>query len=227
MLQLTEEIRFSATQSRGDVTGLLMRPAAAHCLLVLAHGAGAGMRHSFMDSICAKFAERRIATFRFQFPYTEAGRRRPDPAPILINTVRSAVARAHHAIPELALFAGGKSMGGRMTSMAAAREALPHVRGLVFLGFPLHPAGRPATERGEHLNAVDVPMLFLQGDRDRLARLELLRPIVDDLGDKARLHVEEGADHSFKVPRRSGRTQEEVLQQLADTTAEWTAGVGR
>ena len=225
MLQLVEEIRFLASQSRGEVTGILVKPPAARCLLVLAHGAGAGMRHTFMETICARFAERHIATFRYQFPYTEAGKRRPDPAPILMNTVRAAVARARTAAPDLPLLAGGKSMGGRMTSLAAAREALEDVRGLVFLGFPLHPAGKPSLERAEHLSAVDVPMLFLQGDRDRLAGLDLLLPVVENLGPRASLHLEKGADHSFKVLRRSGRTDNEVLDALADTTAEWAGKI--
>ena len=221
MLRLVEEVRFLATRSSGEVTGILMKPAAARWLLVLAHGAGAGMRHEFMEAICARLAERQIATFRYQFPYTEAGRRRPDPTPILLNTVRSAVARAREAVPGLPLLAGGKSMGGRMTSMAAAREALEDVRGLVFLGFPLHPARKPSLERAEHLSAVDVPMLFLQGDRDRLAELDLLLPVVKNLGTGAKLHLEQDADHSFKVLRRSGRTHDEVLDALADATAGW------
>jgi predicted alpha/beta-hydrolase family hydrolase len=181
------------------------------------------MRHQFMDTISARLAERRIATFRYQFPYSEASRRRPDPAPILMTTVRSAVIRAAQSAPDLSLLAGGKSMGGRMTSMMAAREPLPEVQGLVFFGFPLHAAGRPASDRGEHLSSVNVPMLFLQGDRDRLADLSLLRPLVRELGDRAHLHVEKAADHSFKVPMRSGKKHDQVLTNLADEVSSWSA----
>jgi hypothetical protein len=187
--------------------------------VVLGHGAGAGMRHPFMDRAADALAARGLATLRYQFPYMEAGRRRPDPHPILVATVRAAVARA--AGEGLPLLAGGKSMGGRMTSRAAAEEALPGVRGLVFLGFPLHPAGRPGTERAEHLSGVDVPMLFLQGTRDRLADLDLLQPVCRELGSRATLHVVEGADHSFGVLVRSGRSADEVMAELADAVAAW------
>ena len=210
-----------ATRSSGEVSALLARPADARCLLVLGHGAGAGMRHAFMESISERLGERRIATLRYQFPYMEQGRRRPDHRNILLKTVRSAVAAAAAAAAGLPLFAGGKSMGGRMTSMAAAREALPGVRGLVFFGFPLHPVGKPGSERGEHLADVGVPMLFLQGSRDKLADLELLRPVCDRLGERATLHVVAGGDHSFHVLKRSGRSHGEVLDELADTVRDW------
>ena len=218
---MEEELRFEATRSSGDVSALLLRPAEASRLLVLGHGAGAGMRHAFMESICARLADRGIATFRYQFPYLEQGRRRPDHRNILMKTVRSAVAVAREAAGDLSLLAGGKSMGGRMTSMAAARGALPGVEGLVFFGFPLHPAGKPATDRGEHLGDVRVPMLFLQGTRDKLADLDLLEPICARLANRATLCVIEGGDHGFHVLKRSGRTHDDVLEELADAVHTW------
>lgn len=200
---------------------MLMKPEDASCLLVLGHGAGAGMRHAFMDAICERLAARRIATFRYQFPYMEQGRRRPDHGNILMKTVRSAIAAAALRAGGLPLVAGGKSMGGRMTSMATAREPLEGVSGLVFFGFPLHPAGKPATVRGEHLGDVNTPMLFLQGTRDKLAELDLLTPICQQLGERATLRIVEGADHSFHVLKRSGRTDDEVLDELAAAAADW------
>jgi uncharacterized protein len=185
-------------------------------LLVLAHGAGAGMRHAFMEGVAAALAECGIATFRYQFPYTEAGRRRPDPEPVLRATVGAAV---------VALFASGKSMGGRMTSRAAASDGLPGVQGLVFFGFPLHPPGKPSTERADHLTDVELPILFLQGDRDAFGGLDLVKPLVERLGRRATLHVVAGADHGFHVPKRSGRTDAEVLGELARRTDEWSTEV--
>ncbi len=223
---MPDELRFQATRSSGEVSALLERPADARCLLVFGHGAGAGMRHPFMAAMSERLAARGIATFRYQFPYMEAGRRRPDHRGVLEKTVRSAVAAAAEAAPGVTLFAGGKSMGGRMTSQAAAREPLPGVRGLVFFGFPLHPPGRPAIVRGDHLDDVAVPMLFLQGTRDPLADLELLTPIAESLGARATLHVVEGGDHSFGVLKRSGRTRDEVLDELADAAAGWARSVG-
>lgn len=214
------ELRFLASRSAGEVSALLVRPDQARRLLVFGHGAGAGMRHHFMEDAAALLAAQGVATFRYQFPYVEQGSRRIDPQPILLSTVRSAVAAARDAAPDLPLLAGGKSMGGRMTSLAASKEPLD-VRGIVFFGFPLHPAGAPATERGEHLAAVPNPMLFLQGTRDKLADLGLLRPVVDQLGSRATLHVVEGADHGFDMLKRSGRTAAEVLEELAKTLATW------
>ena len=167
-----EPLSFVATAGKGRVSALLSRPGSARWLLVFGHGAGAGMRHRFMQDMSARLAAAGLATLRYQFPYMEAGSRRPDARPILLATVRAAVDAARAAVPELPLLAGGKSMGGRMTSLAAAAAPLPGVRGLVFFGFPLHPAGRPSTERAEHLERVQLPMLFLQGERDRLAELE-------------------------------------------------------
>jgi predicted alpha/beta-hydrolase family hydrolase len=216
-----EELRFQATERRGEVSALLLRPPDATCLLVLGHGAGAGMIHPFMEDMAERLARRNIATLRYQFPYMEQGNRRPDPAPILKATVRSAVATAAQLGEGLPLLAGGKSMGGRMTSLAASEQALPGVRGLVFFGFPLHAAGKPGDERAKHLKDVDAPMLFLQGTRDRLADLELLRPVCRGLGRRCTLEVLDQADHSFRVPKRSGIDQDDVLDRLADAVLAW------
>ena len=195
--------------------GLLWLPDGATSLLALAHGAGAGMRHAFLDAIAGALARCRVATLRFEFPYAAAGARRPDPKPVLLETVCAAVAEAARLASGLPLFAGGKSMGGRMTSQAAADGRLEGVRGIVFLGFPLHPAGKPGTVRADHLTAVGQPMLFLQGTRDALADLALLAPICEKLGPRARLHRVEGADHGFHVLRRSGRSDADVIEELA------------
>jgi uncharacterized protein len=203
------------------VSGLLCRPHGARTLLVLAHGAGAGMRHPFMERMAMELATRRIATLRYQFPYMETGRKRPDPPVVATATVRAAIAAATRLAPELTLFAGGKSFGGRMTSQTLATEASGSVRGLVFLGFPLHPAGRPAVARAEHLTGLGMRMLFIQGTRDALADLDLVRGVARDLGERATLHVVEGADHSFKVPRRSGRTDDQAMTEIADAVAGW------
>ena len=215
------ELRFLASRSAGEVSALLVRPDRARWLYVFGHGAGAGMRHRFMEDAAAVLAAHGIATLRYQFPYVEQGSRRIDPQPILLSTVRSAVAAARDAAGDLPLLAGGKSMGGRMTSLAASKEPLIGVKGIVFFGFPLHPAGAPATERGEHLAAVPNPMLFLQGTRDKLADLDLLRPILSRLGSRATLHMVEGADHGFDMLKRSGRTAEDVLEELSKTVAAW------
>ena len=221
----TERIRFVATPSRGGVSGLLVRPAPAGALLVLAHGAGAGMEHPFMRGVAEALAERGIATLRYQFPYFEAGKKSPDPAPVLEATVRSAVAAGAAAAPDLPRFAGGKSMGGRMTSRAAAAGAGLDVRGIVFLGFPLHAAGGPpSVERSAHLAEVRPPMLFLQGTRDALADLSLMLGVCESVGERATLHVVEGADHGFHVPKRSGRDDAQVIEELAEVTARWIGG---
>jgi predicted alpha/beta-hydrolase family hydrolase len=214
----------SADVRVGDVSGLLLRPDTARLLYVLAHGAGAGMRHPFLESIAQLLAERSIATLRYQFPYMEQRARRPDPPAVAAATVRAVVAEAARLAPALPLVAGGKSFGGRMTSIAQAEEPLAGVRGLVFLGFPLHPPGRPADKRAEHLAQVRIPMLFLQGDRDEFADLTLLRPVVKQLGERATLHLVEGGDHSFHVLKRSGRTDVEVMAELVETIVAWTAG---
>lgn len=219
------EHRFTATSSSGEVSALLVRPRHAFALYLFAHGAGAGMRHTFMEAVAAALADRGVATFRYQFPYMEGGRGAPNPAPVLLKTVRSAVEAATGHVPDLPLLAGGKSMGGRMTSTAAAKEALPGVRGVAFFGFPLHAAGRPSSDRGAHLAEVGLPMLFLQGTRDKLADLSLLEPLLRDVRPAPVLHVVEGADHGFHVLKRSGRTDDEVLAEITDRFAAWAREV--
>jgi predicted alpha/beta-hydrolase family hydrolase len=216
-------IRFRASRSAGEVSAAITRPDDARWLVVLAHGAGAGMTHPFMETLVDRLAAHGVASFRYQFPYLERGSRRPDPPPLLEATVRSAVEAAAGVAGDLPLLAGGKSLGGRMTSRAAAREPLEGVRGLVFFGFPLHAIGKPGIERADHLDDVDVPMLFLQGARDRLADLTLLGPVVERLGARATIHVVDDADHSFHVPARSGRRDGEVIDELAAETAQWAA----
>lgn len=215
------ELCFESTPDGDTVSALLARPPRAAALLVLSHGAGADMDHPFMQAMAERLGGRGVATFRHQFPYTERGHKRPDPRARLVATVRAAVAAARRVAPDLALFAGGKSMGGRMTSLAASDAPLEGVRGLVFLGFPLHAAGRPATVRGDHLAAVKLPMLFVQGTRDRLAEPDLIRPLCRGLGARATLHEVEEGDHSFRVPRRTGRSEEEVLDEIAAVVAAW------
>lgn len=203
------------------VSALLARPVPARALLVLAHGAGAGMEHPSMQLIAAGLADRGVATLRYQFPYMERKSRRPDPPPLCHATVRAAVAEATRLAPDLPLIAGGRSFGGRMTSQAQALAPLSRVRGLLFLAFPLHPAGRPGTERAAHLQEVGVPMLFIQGTRDELAEITLLRPLVESMGARATLHALEDADHSFHVPARSGRKDDDVREDLLDAVCTW------
>jgi predicted alpha/beta-hydrolase family hydrolase len=203
------------------VSAILLEPANALWLLVLAHGAGAGMSHPFLAALAEQLAAAGIATFRYQFPYMEQRRRAPDAPAVLMNTVTAAVRAAAKEAPELALLAGGKSMGGRMTSSAAAQGLLEGVRGLVFFGFPLHPPNRPGTKRADHLKDAGLPMLFLQGTRDSFADLKLLRPVVESLGSRATLHVMDTADHSFHVLKRARRSDDDVLRELAETTAAW------
>jgi len=210
-----------AVPGAGEVSALVLTPARPQAWYVFAHGAGAGMRHRFMEALAQRLAARGVATLRYQFPYAEQGGRRPDPEPLLLATVRAAVAAGREAAGGLPLLAGGKSMGGRMTSRAAAAAPLEGVRGLVFVGFPLHPAGQPGVARAEHLARVTVPMLFLQGTRDTLANLELLSPIVGQLGGRATLRV---IEHGFHVLKRSGRGDEQVLDELAAAVAEWGEG---
>lgn len=214
-------IRF-AVENAGDVSAILVRPPKAESLLVLAHGAGAGMNHPFMQSLATELAAVRVATLRFQFPYMEQQRKIPDRPPVLTATVVAAVAAAAKAAPSIPLFAGGKSLGGRMTSLAAAERGLNDVRGLIFFGFPLHPPGQPGTKRAGHLHEVKLPMLLLQGTRDKLADLNLLRPICAGLGSRATLHVIDTADHSFHVLKSTGKSDEQVLRELAQTVATWT-----
>jgi len=203
------------------VSGLLLMPAAVRAGYVLAHGAGAGMSHPFMSAAAEQLASRGIATLRYQFPYMEHGSRRPDPPKIAHAAVRAAVDEAARRLPGIPLFAGGKSFGGRMTSQAQAEAPLPGINGLVFLGFPLHPAKRPSLDRAQHLASVHVPMLFLQGARDSLAELPLIARVVAGLGTRATLTTFPDADHSFHVPARTGRTDTQVLAKVCDAIAAW------
>ncbi len=214
------ELSFAVTPER-CVSGLFLLPPAARALYVLAHGAGAGMRHPFLTTMATELAERGIATLRYQFPYMEAGSRRPDSPALAHAAVRAAVAEAARRAPGLPLIAGGKSFGARMTSQAEALEPLPGVVGLAFLGFPLHPPGKPGDERGDHLKDVRLPMLFLQGTRDEFAHLDLLEPFCRQLGRGATLHLVEAANHSFKVPAKSGRKDTDVRTELTDRLAAW------
>jgi predicted alpha/beta-hydrolase family hydrolase len=203
------------------VSGLLQAPSDARACYVFAHSAGAGMTHPFMAAIAEGLAARGVATLRYQFPYMERGAKRPDPPQLAHATVRAAVASVARGLPDLPLVAGGKSFGGRMTSQAQAIAPLPGVRGLAFLGFPLHPAGKPSSERATHLSAVRIPMLFLQGTRDPLATLELIEPLCRALGERATLQLFADADHSFHVPARSGRTDVDVREVLLDALSAW------
>jgi len=208
-------------EDRGSVSGLLHAPQDVRACLVLAHGAGAGMTHPFMAAVAEGLASRSVATLRYQFPYMERGAKRPDPPAVAQGAVRAAVAEAARALPGVPLFAGGKSFGGRMASQAQAAEPLPGVRGLAFLGFPLHAPGKASDERGAHLFDVRIPMLFLQGSRDDFADLSLLQPLVKKLGAGATLKLFDDADHSFHVPARSGRKDEEVREEMLSALAGW------
>lgn len=220
MSPLTQPLAIALPEG-ATTSGLLHAPPRPKACYVFAHGAGAGMRHAFMEAIAADLGEHDVATLRFQFPYMEQGSKRPDSAKVAQAAVRAAVQEAAHRLPKVPLFAGGKSYGGRMSSQAQAEQALPGVLGLVFLGFPLHAAGKPSTERADHLARVQLPMLFLQGTRDTLADLDLIRQVAGKLGDRATLHVVEGGDHSFKVLARSGRSEAQVREELVETMVGW------
>jgi predicted alpha/beta-hydrolase family hydrolase len=219
-----ENVSF-AVGTAGNLSGLFLAPAEPRACYVLAHGAGAGMAHPFMQTVAEGLAARGIATLRYQFPYMEQGGKRPDPPRIAQAAVRAAVAEAARLAPKLPLIAGGKSFGGRMTSQAEAESPLPGVRGLAFLGFPLHPAGKPSDERAAHLFEIRIPMLFLQGTHDALADIALLRPLCVRLGKGATLALFEHADHSFHVPAKSGTTDKEAMTALLDSLAAWTGSV--
>jgi len=223
MLVSSDPVTITVGDGGARVSGLLMRPPGARWLYVLAHGAGAGMRHPFLETFARALAERDVATLRYQFPYMERRASRPDPPAVAAATVRAAAAEAARLAPELPVVAGGKSFGGRMTSTAQAEQPLPGVRGLVFLGFPLHPPGRRGDARAEHLAQVEIPMLFLQGTRDDFADLQLLRPVVKRLGERATLHLVEGGDHSFHMLKRSGRADAAIMDEIADAIVEWSA----
>ena len=213
------------TGNAGAVSALLIHPAGARACFVFAHGAGAGMTHPFMETFATGLGERGIATLRYQFPYMEKGSRRPDAPAVAHAAVRAAVAEAGSACPGLPLIAGGKSFGGRMTSQAQAMTPLPGVTGLAFLGFPLHPAGKPSSDRARHLAEVKVPMLFMQGTRDKLAELALLEPVIASLGPSASLHLVSEADHSFHVLQRSGRNDREVMKEILDSFSTWIGAI--
>lgn len=215
-----ETVRIEIEASAG-VSGLLLNPSGAEACFVFAHGAGAGMTHPFMESVATGLGERRIAKLRYQFPYMEKGSKRPDTPAVAQAAVRAAVAEAARRCPGLPRIAGGKSFGGRMTSQAQATAPLAGVRGLAFVGFPLHPAGKPSEERARHLDDIRIPMLFLQGTRDNLAELPLLQHVTQALGPRASLIVFEQADHSFHVPARSGRNDRDVMRELLDALAAW------
>lgn len=210
---------------KARVSALLQAPETAHICYVMAHGAGAGMSHPFMAAVADGLAERGIATLRYQFPYMEQGSKRPDAPKLAQATVRAAVAQASHMVPKLGLIAGGKSFGGRMTSQAQAESPLPGVRGLAFLGFPLHAPGRPSDERGKHLFEVEIPMLFLQGTRDALADVHLMEKLTQKLGSRATLKLLFDADHSFHVRARSDRQDVDVRKEVLDALAGWTETV--
>jgi predicted alpha/beta-hydrolase family hydrolase len=212
-------------EKTGAVSALLIRPAQARACFVFAHGAGAGMTHPFMETVAQGLSERGVATLRYQFPYMEKASSRPDPPAVAHAAVRAAVAEAARRCAGLRLIAGGKSFGGRMTSQAQAMSPLPGVDGLAFFGFPLHPAGKPSSDRAKHLADIRVPMLFLQGTRDNLAEVSLLEPVVKGLGPSASLHRVEGADHSFHVPARSGRNDREVMNEILDAFVVWVGAI--
>jgi predicted alpha/beta-hydrolase family hydrolase len=220
----SQQLTFETGKS-GAVSALLLRPDQPRACYVFAHGAGAGMAHSFMEAFADGLFERGIASLRYQFPYMEKGSKRPDPPAIAQAAVRAAVAKAAEIFPGVVLIAGGKSFGGRMTSQAQALMPLPGVRGLAFIGFPLHPAGKPSTDRADHLSKIDIPMLFLQGSRDSLAEVKLIEGVVKHLGRLATLHLVDGADHSFHVLVRSGRNDAEVMDEILDAFAGWVRAI--
>lgn len=208
-----------------SISALLLRPENARACFVFAHGAGAGMSHPSMETVATGLCERGIATLRYQFPYMENGSRRPDAPAVAHAAVRAAVAEAARCCTGLPLVAGGRSFGGRMTSQAQAIAPLAGVRGLAFLGFPLHPVGKPSVARAAHLSDIKIPMLFLQGTRDGLAEMSLLEPVVSDLGGLASLHAVREADHSFHVLARSGRNDAEVMNEVLDALSAWIGGL--
>ncbi len=215
------ESKFIATPEKGEVSSLLIRPENAKWILVLGHGASTNMRHSTLQTIAERLADVNIATFRYQFPYMERGGGGRESEAVALQTVRSAVAAAHETADDLSILVGGHSYSGRMSSMSAAQEPIEHVKGLVFFAFPLHPSGKEGTERAEHLADVTVPMLFLSGTRDKLAKLELLEPVCENLGDKVTLHLLDTADHGFKILKRSRKSDEDIFVEMARIIEEW------
>lgn len=215
-----KDLKFSATPEKGEVSALLVKPEMATDLLVLGHGASSNMRHALVTTIAENLAEQNIATFRYNFPYSEKGGGRNSQA-TCTATIRSAVAAAHEACPDLPIFAGGHSFSGRMTSTAQSEAPIEGVKGLIFFSFPLHPAGEPATKRADHLAGIKVPMLFLSGTRDALAELDLLEPVVKDLGNHASLHLLDTADHSFKILKRTRTSTEDVFVEISRLVRIW------
>lgn len=218
----TEELKFTATPEKGEVSAILMRPEGSTHLLVLGHGASSNMRHALVTAIGEALAEQNIATFRYNFPYSEKGGGRNSQV-VCVETIRSAVKAAQAACPDLPLLAGGHSFSGRMTSTAQAESPIDGVKGLIFFSFPLHPAGEPATKRADHLSAIETPMLFLTGTRDALAELILLEPVIQGLGKKATLHLVDTADHSFKPLKRTRISDEDVFDELARISSAWAS----
>ncbi len=224
MVHTAEELSFVATAEKGKVSALLIRPVGATHLLVLGHGASTDMRHATLQSIAERMAEAGIATLRYNFPYMEHHKRR-DPQEVCTATVRSAVAAAHGAAPDLPILAGGHSFGGRMTSTAASEAPIDHVVGLVLCSFPLHQPGKPDTKRAEHLSRVGVPMLFLSGTRDDLASLDLLKSVCARLGSRAVLHLLDTSDHGFRILKRARSTDEDVFSEMARVAAAWASNL--
>jgi predicted alpha/beta-hydrolase family hydrolase len=222
LIKLTKKsLRINISKSIGDVSALFYSPGDAEYVLVFAHGAGAGMKNKFMEQVSLSLAELEIATLRFNFPYIEKGKKMPDTKPVCVATINSVVEKASKLCPGIPLFAGGKSFGGRMTSTAASEGMLPNVKGIVFFGFPLHAPGKPSNERAEHLYKVNVPMLFLQGTRDALASLDLLKPVCEKLGKKAELFIIDGADHSFHVPKENNMKDSDVIELICKEVKRW------
>jgi predicted alpha/beta-hydrolase family hydrolase len=224
-IQMTAQQLMLTLENNTSVSALLLRPDNARGCFVFAHGAGAGMAHPFMETVATGLCGRGIATLRYQFPYMEKDSKRPDAPGVAHAAVRAAVAEAARRCPGMPLLAGGKSFGGRMTSQAQAIAPLPGVRGLAFLGFPLHPPGNPSTARAAHLSGIDIPMLFLQGTRDDFAEMTLLEPVLKGLGGLASLHAVKQGDHSLHVPARSGRNEREVMNEVLDALSAWIGGL--
>jgi predicted alpha/beta-hydrolase family hydrolase len=226
MHHTVKEMEFEAATGQGQVSAILMRPADASALLVMGHGASTNMRHATLQTIAERLADAGVATFRYNFPYSQHGRGR-DSQDVCTATIRSAVHAAQSVAPDLPLLAGGHSFGGRMTSTAAAESPLPAVRGLVFFSFPLHLPGKPATKRAAHLETVQLPMLFLSGTRDELAYLNLLQPVCEKLGERATLHLLDTADHGYRTLKRSRKSEEDVFDEIARTVRGWVSGLNR
>lgn len=221
-MKLTQKsLRIKVSENIGDVSALFYLPKDAEFVLLFAHGAGAGMKNKFMEQVSISLAEKNIATIRFNFPYMEIGKKVPDKKSVCVETIKAAAEKSSKLCPKIPLFAGGKSFGGRMTSTAASEGNLPDVKGIVFFGFPLHAPGKPANERAEHLYKVNIPMLFLQGTRDALASLDLLKPVLKKIGKKAELFIVDGADHSFHVPKENKLKDSEVIELICTEIKKW------